>query len=217
VVGWGVASDLLSRPHCAKHGTWEYVAWSKVSERLVAVRKSETQPIPRMLDRKLHEYRSAAGGSMNHSSDYVHADLTVLERRVCICGWPTDTISIDFNGRNYNYATSENKTASITHTLLLFIPGNPGVIQWYTLFLTQIVQKLGRGFAVRGLSYAGHGVGEDVVGTTDDHDQRFHRKRLDGKLNEAMNADGPKDMRVPWTMEGQSESIMFVVKRQNPI
>ncbi len=162
----------------------------------------------------MSEYHSAAGGPMNagtnHITGYVHADcLSVLERRVHICGWPTDTLSIDYYGRN---ATSESKNngpaSSTTHTLLLFIPGNPGVIHWYTIFLTQVVQQLGRGFAVRGLSYAGHGVGEDVVGTSDDHNQSFHRKRQDEKLNESMDADDLKDMRVPWTMEGQSEFIV---------
>jgi hypothetical protein len=140
---------------------------------------------------------------MRPDEDDAHADLAVLER-VCICGWPTDTLSISYNA-----------PASTTHTLLLFIPGNPGVIHWYTTFLTRIVQKLGRGFAVCGLSYAGHGVGEDVVGTSDDHDRRFHGERLDEKLNEAMHIHGKKDMRVPWTMDGQSEFIMLFVNRNN--
>jgi hypothetical protein len=154
---------------------------------------------------------------MRPDEDDAHADLAVLER-VCICGWPTDTLSIDHHGWSYNYATSEHKNnapASTTHTLLLFIPGNPGVIHWYTTFLTRIVQELGRGFAVYGLSYAGHGVGEDVVGTSDDHDRRFHGERLDEKLNEAMHIHGKKDMRVPWTMDGQSEFIMLFVNRNN--
>jgi hypothetical protein len=137
---------------------------------------------------------------MSHRGDRVQEECSIQEERLCICGWPTDTLSIDL--------------VSPAHTLILFIPGNPGVVHWYTTFLTRIVQQLGRGFAVRGLSYAGHGIGDDVVGTWDDHSRSFHGQGTSEELSEAMNTEGRKDMRVPWTMEGQSECIIHRFCRQ---
>jgi hypothetical protein len=137
---------------------------------------------------------------MSNRSNCVQEEWSVHEERICICGWPTDTLSIDL--------------VSPAHTLILFIPGNPGVIHWYTSFLTRIVQQLGKGFALRGLSYAGHGVGEDVVGTRDDQSQSFHRQRTNEELSKAMKTEGRKDMRVPWTMEGQRECISHHFFRQ---
>ena len=135
--------------------------------------------------------------------------LRVVEGRACICGWPTDTLTIDddYNDNNDVHPTSSrhddrnnpyyNSAATRTHTLLIFSPGNPGIIHWYTQFLVRIVTQLGKGYAVRGISYAGHGVDDDVVGT--------RNERRDGKVNESINVDGQKDMSIAWTMEGQSE------------
>lgn len=109
--------------------------------------------------------------------------------RVRLCGWPTDVLIID-----------DSNALNTPHTIILFIPGNPGVIHWYADSLLEITKRLGRGYVVRGVSYAGHGVGDEIVGSKDDHDQSFHSENL-GKKNEE---DGhARDMSVPWTMEGQ--------------
>jgi hypothetical protein len=109
------------------------------------------------------------------------ATVAVTEDRISICGWPTDVLSID-------HIVSQN--GPNPHTLLLFIPGNPGVIHWYVDFLLRIVQHLGDGYAVRGVSYAGHGVGDDVVGTDSDHDNNCSDK-----------------MGTAWTMDGQGKNV----------
>jgi len=124
-----------------------------------------------------------------------HEGLVVSEDRACICGWPTDILTIDHRDGN---------SVAVPHTLLLFIPGNPGVVHWYTDWLAQIVKRLGRGFAVRGVSYAGHGVGEDVIGTKDDHKQSFHSERISRGNNVGRDGDR-RDMSIPWTMDGQIE------------
>lgn len=124
-------------------------------------------------------------------------DWAVSEGRVRIRGWPTDTLAID----------RRRGGADSAHTLLLFVPGNPGVVHWYADALARIVRRLGGGHAVRGVSYAGHGVGEDVVGTTDDHERSFH----DEELEKATTREGDepskskRDMSIPWTMDGQVE------------
>ncbi|KAL9186277.1 hypothetical protein ACHAXT_005515 [Thalassiosira profunda] len=125
-------------------------------------------------------------------SEHVDDDLDVSEHRVCICGWPTDALAID-----HRRDKSDNSRHRAEHTLLLFVPGNPGVIHWYTDWLAQIVRRLGRGYAVRGVSYAGHGVDNEVVGTEDDHAQSFDVDDL------AKQSARRKDMSIAWTMDGQ--------------
>ena len=70
---------------------------------------------------------------------------------VKMLGWPTDVVSIDF------------AEAKPPHTYLLFVPGNPGLVGWYIPALVSILQQLGSGFAIRGVSYAGHGIAEETV------------------------------------------------------
>lgn len=130
------------------------------------------------------------------SGEHSFSRLSVVEGRINICGWPTDTVSID------HAAAREVRP----HTLLLFVPGNPGVIHWYVETLSRIVEELGGGYAARGVSYAGHGVGEDVVGSDEDHAESFDGKNLREKVRGgAKGEDGRRDMSVAWTMEGQSE------------
>jgi len=100
-----------------------------------------------------------------------YKDLSVIEKQECICGWPTDTVNIDLNIIDDD-----------VHSLILFTPGNPGVVQWYIDFLCEVLQQLGNGFAVRGSSLAGHGLDDNVVGNYD-HTQR--------------------NLAIPWTMKGQ--------------
>ena len=82
--------------------------------------------------------------------------------------------------------------------MLILNPGNQGGIEWYSDTLVKIVEQLGVGYAVRGISYAGHGAGDDVIGSADDHKHSF------------VNTSGHQDvvgtkMSVSWTIEGQSK------------
>ena len=144
-------------------------------------------------------------------SDHQYPGLTIKENRVCICGWPTDELTIvhcqNSDDETTSPASSGNtkNTTDEAHTLLFFVPGNPGVIHWYTGFLAQIVNRLGRGFAAHGISYAGHGVGEDVVGNNADHSQNFHGEDLAKETNVSVEGGDQKDMGISWTMDGQSE------------
>mmetsp|Transcript_3297 Transcript_3297/g.6407 ORF Transcript_3297/g.6407 Transcript_3297/m.6407 type:complete len:375 (+) Transcript_3297:82-1206(+) len=127
--------------------------------------------------------------------------LTISHIVRTICGWPTDTVSIDYkyddkaaHARGNDACTSSTDVdacASTTdirpHTVLLFVPGNPGCIGWYTKLLVEAVRRLGRGYAARGISYAGHGVGESIVGSETCND-----------------ADG-RDNKISWTVDGQVE------------
>ena len=99
-------------------------------------------------------------------------------------------ISIDFYNKKDLVAAYKCKPKVI----LVFIPGNPGLIEWYSDTLMKIVQRLGPSYAARGISYAGHGISDDVVGSKYEH-------------NRSVKSDNSclRDMSVPWTIEGQSE------------
>mmetsp|Transcript_27565 Transcript_27565/g.66333 ORF Transcript_27565/g.66333 Transcript_27565/m.66333 type:complete len:380 (+) Transcript_27565:80-1219(+) len=147
-------------------------------------------------------------------NEHQYPNLSVIEDQVCICGWQTDTLLINQGQRHStdddDVSSRRNQRNSSAHTLIIFIPGNPGVIHWYTDLLAQIINHLGNGFAARGVSYAGHGVGDDVVGTNADHNQSFHSEHLANEIN--VNAQ-QKNMRIPWTMDGQIEhKIEYVDK-----
>ena len=97
----------------------------------------------------------------------------LVSLRKTINEWPTDSISIDFYKEETNNAIASSLSAHKykPNIILLFIPGNPGLIEWYSDTLIKIVEQLGVGYAVRGISFAGHGAGDDLIGSTDDHKQ----------------------------------------------
>ena len=111
--------------------------------------------------------------------------LVVKETVQDISGWPTDTLSIDYDRRS-------DGLGPYPQTVILFVPGNPGCVGWYKKMLVALVERLGIGFAARGVSYAGHGVGENIVG--------------DGMAKLVDRPDcGRRNPRIPWTVDGQVE------------
>ena len=96
-----------------------------------------------------------------------------------ILGWPTESFSIDL-------CSSATEKPVSPHTILVFIPGNPGLMEWYIPMFQALVQRLGAGFCARGAANAGHS--------------------LDSKhVNIASAADSPHQSKdIPWTVDGQS-------------
>ena len=76
----------------------------------------------------------------------------------------------------------ENVIIDTPHTVLVFVPGNPGLIEWYLSFFVQLVERLGPGFAARGVANAGHSL----------HPEHVHSE------------DDARCTDIPWTVEGQS-------------
>ncbi|KAL7544712.1 hypothetical protein ACHAWF_008079 [Thalassiosira exigua] len=143
-------------------------------------------------------------GDRTYEESIIGDGLVVNSDRKHICGWPTDTVTIDHVEEDVSL--DKNAARTDARTLILFVPGNPGVVHWYTNLLTEIVKQLGKRFAARGISYAGHGVGEDVVGTKHDHSQSFDADdQLGNKCEEPKVKGSLRDMRVAWTMDGQIE------------
>lgn len=106
--------------------------------------------------------------------------VVVDERIETLEGWPTDTVRVDweFSGEG------EQRRRRKPHTLLVFFPGNPGCIGWYTPNLVELVKRLGPGFAGRGVSYAGHSPSHPT-------------------FNEVEANPHGADPSVPWTVDGQ--------------
>lgn len=92
-----------------------------------------------------------------------------------ILGWPTDTISIDFHS-----------CSQVPHTVLIFIPGNPGQCDWYITDLVHLVARLGQGFAARAVSHAGHSIQDGIVNVED-----------------FVQRNDLSDPAVLWTVDGQ--------------
>ena len=103
-----------------------------------------------------------------------------------IAGIKTDTISINY--------TQNNQTIQ-PHTILLFVPGNPGCIGWYSKpFLYNIIQKLGTGHAAHGISYAGHGFGHDFHVKTPDEMHPF----INNKQRALHTTQGQVHHKIHW-------------------
>jgi pimeloyl-ACP methyl ester carboxylesterase len=123
-----------------------------------------------------------------------------------VLGWPSNTFAIDYYGRRRR-SRSEQLQGSIAdttsfdalpdfpHTVLVFVPGNPGLVEWYIASFTEIVGQLGPGYAARGISNAGHGITENLVesecedGTEQEQDIGRKRPAREGC--------------IPWTIDGQ--------------
>ena len=108
----------------------------------------------------------------------------VTEKVVTILDWPTDAVSIDYVDIR-------------PHTYLIFIPGNPGLVGWYIPALASILQSLGPGFAVRGISHAGHGITDETVQVEE------QLSSTDAAAVAATDVGTPRNVQIPWTVNGQ--------------
>jgi hypothetical protein len=105
-----------------------------------------------------------------------------------IIGWPTETVHVFHSNRGA-------ELEELPSVILVFVPGNPGCIGWYTPLLIELVTKLGSGFAARGLSYAGHSGSDDLTNV----EQWYNNKSSE------------RDSAIPWTIEGQvRHKIAFI-------
>jgi pimeloyl-ACP methyl ester carboxylesterase len=103
--------------------------------------------------------------------------LVVTNELKQILHFPTDTVAIDY--------ADENGAICTPQTIIVFVPGNPGLVHWYVPMLKELVNRLGDGFAARGLSYAGHGVTAETVEV------------------EAFEGSSQRDVSVALTINGQ--------------
>lgn len=86
--------------------------------------------------------------------------ITAVDKVETICGWPTKTLELDFSSGE---SCVRDDTTIPAHTLIVFIPGNPGLLEWYKRSLTEILLQLGPGYMVRGVANAGHAIENHLV------------------------------------------------------
>lgn len=123
-------------------------------------------------------------------------DMLIKRNVEDVLGWPTDTFAIEFETisrqRQGTKPTPRRQPGRRAHTIIMFVPGNPGLVEWYISFFAKILQSLGPGFAVRGASYAGH--------STDP-----------SQINVEEAGDAAKSM--AWTIDGQVQhKISYIDK-----
>mmetsp|Transcript_24787 Transcript_24787/g.72613 ORF Transcript_24787/g.72613 Transcript_24787/m.72613 type:complete len:368 (-) Transcript_24787:224-1327(-) len=136
--------------------------------------------------------------------------ISVSETVQTILTWPTDVVRIDhvFAGK-----------VIIPETVILFVPGNPGLVGWYKKMLVSIIEELGVGYAARGVSYAGHGIGENIVGNGE-------AKQINRDTRISWTVDGQVDHKIAWVdtvnrefndlvLEGSSGSIRETHSNEN--
>ena len=101
----------------------------------------------------------------------------VVERGVeDILGWPTDTFSIICGPQEH------------VHTILVFIPGNPGLCEWYIPLFSKILEAIGPGYTVRGASYVGHSI---------------HPKQINVEIEQNDSDTNIPPKTLAWTLDGQ--------------
>jgi pimeloyl-ACP methyl ester carboxylesterase len=123
-------------------------------------------------------------------------EMEIIEEEEMIAGWKTDTVSIEWVSTER--ITGQNMSVG-THLLILFIPGNPGCVRWYIPMLQSIVEQLievghHKAISVRGVSYAGHGVGLDKL-------QKISEpgKKEDGLSSiDALSVNGQIEHKIRW-------------------
>ena len=116
--------------------------------------------------------RSPSPFTVKHTTDMFRTKAECTS--TSLLGWPTDAFKIDV------------VDPSAVHTVLIFTPGNPGLVEWYIPFFEQILQELGPGFACRGVANAGHSLCHDKVDVA------------------ARDESLRKSKAIPWTVDGQS-------------
>jgi pimeloyl-ACP methyl ester carboxylesterase len=138
--------------------------------------------------------------------------FTERRRRISLLGWPSDVISIDpkpdddscpdyhLNG---NHCRRDPRPSPV-HTVIFWVPGNPGQHDWYNSDFMDVLSGLGQGYAVRSVSHAGHGFlgksNRDHDGSNDNFITDVEDCcRFRGK-NHGTDSVSPL---IPWTVEGQ--------------
>ena len=134
-----------------------------------------------------------------------------LTQRVrSVHGWPTATFSIRHFSSGDDDCSRSSYSPERPHTILVFIPGNPGLIEWYVQSFFEIIRRLGPGYAACGVSNAGHGLHDDIVNVQGWEQHGKNRRRLEEEQQQRQ-ALLERCTCVPWTVDGQiAHKIAFV-------
>ena len=124
--------------------------------------------------------------------------FTERRRKIDVLGWPTDVIAIDPKANNDNNGVR----SSPVHTILFWVPGNPGQHDWYNSDFVDVLLGLGEGYALRSVSHAGHGLFRKANGDYSNDDSITDVKEY-CNLRGKTSGDRSVSPLVPWTVDGQ--------------
>ena len=105
-----------------------------------------------------------------------------------LLGWPTDSFAIDFIKQNPQQQQQQH-----VHTVLVFVPGNPGLVEWYIPFFQQLLQALGTGYACRGAANAGHSLDPQKVNVV-------QAQTVSSSSSSSLSSSSA----IPWSVDGQT-------------
>jgi len=124
---------------------------------------------------------------------------------IALLGWPTQCFAVD-----HRLGNGVEDLTVIPHTYVIFVPGNPGLIDWYVPFFEGMVRSLGPGYAARGVSNAGHSTDSELVNVSvwTTNKQTEYSPSDESSLNKEN-----RDTCIPWTIDGQvHHKIAFIDK-----
>ena len=82
------------------------------------------------------------------------------------------------------------------HTILIWIPGNPGQHNWYHSDFKEILSVLGQGYAIHSISHAGHNV-------CNSNSNRNSNSSSIVNVEEYCRDNNEANASIPWTVDGQ--------------
>ena len=128
--------------------------------------------------------------------------VRVSRQTPTVLGWCSDAFSIDHfhhdddhvtrTDKNNNNNSSASGIRQRPHTVLVFVPGNPGLIQWYIPMFVTLVQKLGPGYCARGVANAGHSIDPNRVNV------------VAAVAENTTDSSPRRDVCIPWSVDGQA-------------
>jgi len=140
------------------------------------------------------------------------SSFTERRNTIRVLGWPTDVISVDPRPHDISYSEfplsgnhhHSNSSLSLVHTILFWVPGNPGQHDWYKSDFIDILSGLERGFAFRSVSHAGHGLfGKNNENESDTCKNPITDIKDYCRPRASRDSTGNASPRIPWTVEGQ--------------
>lgn len=124
----------------------------------------------------------------------------------------SDSFSVDWQvSQTRQSRTDPPRPSCAVHTVLLFIPGNPGLIDWYSQFFERLVRHLGPGFCARGVANASHSLDESRIRCPHSSQNRAISWTVPGQVwHKATYIDRVLQDLEPKTGSGSSLSVRLI-------
>mmetsp|Transcript_22476 Transcript_22476/g.53048 ORF Transcript_22476/g.53048 Transcript_22476/m.53048 type:complete len:426 (+) Transcript_22476:95-1372(+) len=116
-------------------------------------------------------------------------------RTVNLLGWPTDVVTVD--------PKLDHGDDTLLHTIIVWVPGNPGQHDWYHFDFVALLSGLGPGYCIRSLSHAGHGLKANRTSNGGDDHDNSHLEDQPSPFRIDQDETRSASPLISWTVEGQ--------------